>query len=357
MPHLLVDISSHGYGHVSQTSAVVNELVRLMPDLHVTVRTTSPHEFLKSRFQCDFEHIPVNFDFGMEMANAVDVKVAESAFAYRAFHVDWSHKVEREAQVMRQLKPDLLLANVPYLSLAAAKAADVRAVAMCCLNWADIYQHYCADDAAFQSVHEKMIKAYRSAECFLKVQPAMEMPDLNNTLSIPPIARIGRALRCHIAANSNQVEGEKLVLVAMGGMEFRLPLQNWPKLPGVRWIVPQSWGISRDDTTAFESLKLPFTDVLASSDAVITKPGYGTFTEAACNGVPVLYVTRRDWPEEACLVQWLQQNVACLEVDREVLHTGELERELKQLWALPQLPRPDASGAVEAAEFLKMKFF
>ncbi len=49
MPHLLVDISSHGYGHVSQTSAVVNELVRLLPGLRVTIRTTSPYEFLKSR--------------------------------------------------------------------------------------------------------------------------------------------------------------------------------------------------------------------------------------------------------------------------------------------------------------------
>jgi len=73
----------------------------------------------------------------------------------------------------------------------------------------------------------------------------------------------------------------------MGGMEFRLPVQQWPHLPGIRWIVPQAWDVRRDDTTTFESLQLAFTDVLASCDAVITKPGYGMFTEAACNGVPV----------------------------------------------------------------------
>jgi len=54
MPHLLVDISSHGYGHVSQTSAVVNELVRLMPQLRVTVRTTAPHGFLNRVFSASF---------------------------------------------------------------------------------------------------------------------------------------------------------------------------------------------------------------------------------------------------------------------------------------------------------------
>jgi hypothetical protein len=357
MPHLLVDISSHGYGHVSQTSAVVNELVRLMPGLRVTVRTTAPHPFLQSRFQCEFLHIPAAFDFGMKMANAVDVQVEESAAAYREFHADWRQKVEREAQVMRQLRPDLLLANVPYLTLAAARAADVRAVGMCCLNWADIYQHYCAGDAASRAIHGQMLEAYRSAECFLRLQPAMAMPDLGNTRSIPPIARIGRALRCHIAANSSQIEGEKLVMVAMGGMEFRLPVQSWPHFPGVRWIVPQAWGINREDTTAFESLHLPFVDVLASCDAVLTKPGYGTFTEAACNGVPVLYVTRHDWPEEQCLVQWLQQNDACLEVERKALQAGELGDALARLWALPQPPRPAATGAAEAAKFLQTAFF
>ena len=357
MPHLLVDVSSHGYGHVSQTSAVVNELAELVPDLRITLRTTAPHEFLKSRFRCDFEHIPQAFDFGMKMANAIDVQVPESANSYREFHADWRQKVERETQAMRQLKPDLLLANVPYLSLAAARAAGVRAVGMCCLNWADIYRHYCSDDAAFQSVHGQMLDAYHGTECFLKVQPAMEMPEFSNTRSISPIARVGRALRCHIASHSNQVEGEKLVLLAIGGMEFRLPVQNWPHLPGIRWIVPQAWDVQRDDVTTFESLKLNFSDVLASCDAVITKPGYGTFTEAACAGVPVLYLTRHDWPEEPYLVQWLQNNAASVEVERDILLAGELGEALQRLWSMPLPPRPQATGAIEAATFLHESFF
>jgi UDP:flavonoid glycosyltransferase YjiC (YdhE family) len=350
--HLLVDISPHGYGHVSQTSAVVNELVRLRPQLRVTVRTTIAHEFLQQRFQCDFVHIPVAFDFGMEMANAVDVQINESAVAYREFHADWSQKVAHEAAIMRELKPDLLLANIPYLSLAAAKAAGVPAVAMCCLNWADIYEHFCVEDALSQSIHRQMTDAYNSAEIFLKVQPAMAMPSLVNTRIISPIARIGHAKRCHIAANSNQVDGEKLVMVAMGGMEFRLPINLWPRIPGIRFIVPQAWHIQREDVTPFESLGLPFTDVLASCDAVITKPGYGMFTEAACNGVPVLYVTRRNWPEEACLVEWLRSHAVGMEVERGALQSGNIVDRLTRILAIHVPPTPGATGAVEAAKIL-----
>jgi len=357
MPHLLVDITSHGYGHVSQTSAVVNELVKLVPELNVTVRTTAPYEFLKQRFQCDFQHIPIAMDFGMKMVSAIEVKVAESAAAYREFHHDWREKVERAALAMRQLKPDLLLANVPYLSLVAAQAANVRAVGMCSLNWADIYQHYCVDDIESQAIHQQMLEAYNSAECFLKIQPAMEMSSLTNARSIQPIARVGKSHRLQLAAQCSLRDGEKLVMIAMGGMEFRLPVQDWPKIAGVRWIVPQSWSIRRDDTIAFEDLHLPFTDVLASCDALLSKPGYGTFTEAACTGIPVLYVTRRDWPEEPCLVRWLKQHAVCLEVERVLLQTGELNSVLKQLWEIPSPPRPAAAGAVEAAQFLLATYY
>ena len=253
---------------------------------------------------------------------------------------------------MRALKPDLLLANVPYLSLAAARVAEVRAVGMCSLNWADIYRHYCAGDTASRTVHAQMLAAYNSAERFLKVQPAMPMADFSHARDINPVARTGCNQRPRLAERLRLDEAEKLVLVAMGGMAFRLPVERWPHLPGVRWIIPQAWQVQRDDMAALESLDMPFGDVLASCAAVLTKPGYGTFVEAACGGVPVLYVARRDWPEEPYLVQWLAEHGVCLEVQRAVLHAGDLDDALNQLWALPRPPAPVPSGINEAADYL-----
>ena len=352
MHHLLVDISSHGFGHVAQTAPVVNELVRRILGLRVTLRTTAPHFLLQKRFNCNFRHIPVALDFGMKMANAVEVQVEESAAAYRAFHAGWEEKTEREAQAMRALQPDLLLANVPYLSLAAAHVAEVRAVGMCCLNWADIYRHYCAGDAASRTIHAQMLVAYNSAEYFLRVRPSMPMPDFSNTRDINPIARVGCNQRMSLAEKLCLGEAEKLVLVSMGGMEFRLPVERWPQLPNVRWIIPQEWQVQRSDMASFESLDLPFSDVLASCDAVLTKPGYGTFAEAACAGVPVFYVSRRDWPEEPYLVQWLEEHGVCLEVQRDALHAGDLGGILDQLWAMPRPTVPVPSGISEAADYL-----
>ncbi|MEK7811632.1 MAG: hypothetical protein AAB278_07440 [Pseudomonadota bacterium] len=382
MPHLLVDISAHGYGHIAQTAPVVNELARRFPGLRITLRSAATTTYLQQSFTCPFQHIQTALDFGMAMFNAVEVDVPRSLAAYREYHRDWETKVAHAADEMCALQPDVLFANVPYLSLAAAQAAGIPSVAMCCLNWADIYRHYAPHDAESQSIHTQMMEAYNSAQLFLKVQPTMPMPGLHNALEIAPIAQLGSKnnagmlrslpLMKQLAIRLSTIklckslvippgEGwgggstQKLILVAMGGIDYRLPMENWPRIQGLCWLIPQAWNIQREDMVALESLGMSFSDVLASADAVLTKPGYGTFAEAACSGVPVLYVSRGEWPEQPYLVQWLQQNGVCREVGIEQLRTGDLSIALEQLWgqAKPELPR--ANGAAEAAEYLAGK--
>jgi hypothetical protein len=355
MPHLVVDISAHGFGHVSQTAPVLNELMQRLPMLKVTVRSAAPIALLRQRIKGEFDHLPLAFDFGMLMANAVDVLVDESRARYHAFHADWDEKVAREAASLRALSPDLLFANVPYLSLAAAGQAKVPALAMCSLNWADIYQHYCLQDGADDLVLQQMRAAYNGAECFFQPQPSMLMPHFNHAHSIAPIASVGGNHRSRFAHWASQANIARVVLVAMGGMDFRLPLEHWPITPGIRWIIPASWGFTRADCCTIESCDLSFSDLLASCDAVITKPGYGTFTEAACAGVPMLYVSRRDWPEESCLVEWFQKHGCCQEVAREQLENGDLQHSLQTLWAMPKPDLPQAKGAVEMAGFLQSR--
>ena len=353
MPHLLVDLSYHGFGHIAQTAPVVNVLAELLPGLRVTLRSGAPHEVLAQRFHCDFTLVPQALDFGMEMADALAVRVEESADAYWDFHRGWAGKVAREAEKMAALGPDLLFANVPYLSLAAAARAEIPAVAMCSLNWADIYAHYCHDRPEAAEIHQQMLDAYRSAVCFLRPQPSMAMADLPNAREIGPIALLGRNRRAEIDATLGLEAGCKLVLIAMGGLAFRLPLEGWPRLPGVCWVVLSSWQVRHPDAVELESLGMDFTDVLVSCDALLTKPGYGSFAEAACNGVPVLYLDRKDWPEAPHLVEWLKRHGRCMEVKRAALEQGAIAAQLEALWALPPTAPVEPEGIAQAADYLR----
>jgi hypothetical protein len=224
---------------------------------------------------------------------------------------------------------------------------------MCSLNWADIFAHYFGAYAWAGRIHAEMLAAYRSAECFLRLTPAMNMPDLPRTRSIAPVAALGMDCRAALRARLACRPGEKLVLIAFGGIDHELAADRWPRDPGLRWLAPASWGLTRADMTAIEGLGLPFADLLRSVDAVLTKPGYGTFAEAACNGAAVLYLRRSDgWPEQDALIDWLRVHARCAEVAEQALLGGELPALLAGLWrqSAPPLPRPDGSG--EAATLI-----
>lgn len=350
--HLLADISAHGYGHLSQTAPVLNELKRRLPGLRLTVRCSVPREILAQRFDFPFDHVERALDFGMVMDSAVDVRVEDSARAYEEFHRDWAERVAREAEVIGKLGADLLLANIPYLSLAAAAQAQVPAAALCSLNWADIYTHYCRGLPGAGAIHRQMLEAYRNAQCFLRLTPGMSMADLPARRAIGPVARLGANRQAELRARLGLAADQRLALIALGGIPMGLPLDHWPRTL-IRWIVPGEWNTRHPDAVAYESLGMPFTDVLASCDVLITKPGYGSFAEAACNGVRVLYLSRPDWPETLALLAWLQANAACLPIERDPLNRGEIAEALERLMALPVPAIPRPTGIFDAADYLE----
>jgi len=340
--HLFADITAHGLGHLAISAPVLNALAELAPGLRLTVRSRVPENKLRERIVPPFTLIAAASDFGYVMHDALRIDHAASAVAYRAAHADWLQRVAAEADFLRELAPDVVLSNVAYLPLAGAKLAGIPALAVCPLNWADLFAHFFGNEAWAAPIHAQILAAYRAANTFLRLTPGMPMADLPRLETIAPIAARGTRNDLGLGAGRN-------ILIALGGFDHRLPVDAWPCLPGTRWLVPAAWQCQHPDAVSIESFGLPFTDLLASVDAVITKPGYGTFTEAACNGTPVLYQRRDDWPEQDCLIDWLQAHGRCREVAADCLHSGEITADLDEVLSKTAPHRPLPDGAVEAA--------
>ena len=358
-PHLVVSISVHGFGHVAQTAPILNALHRLMPQLRITVRSAVPFSHLRTRIHAPFTHLESYGDIGMVMSSALDVCVEESRAAYQRFHADWDARAHAEARLLRELEADFVFSNVGYLPLAGAQRAGIANAALCSLNWYDIYRHYCGDDGIAAQIQS----CYANADAFLRTTPGMAMESLPGLIPVAPIAELGDNRRDELDRHLLLSKEEKLVLVSMGGVATRLPMERWPRIDGVRFLVQQSWLASPElgrrarhpDAVVIESLSVGYSDLLASSDALLCKPGYGSFVEAACSGVPVLYVSRADWPESASLVEWLQEHGPCREVSREQIEQGDLARELEGLFTLPRTGPCTPAGAVQVADWLAKK--
>jgi hypothetical protein len=352
-PHLLVAISAHGYGHLALTAPVIAHLRQRIDDLRLTVRSALPLSLLQQRIGGDFGHQAVADDFGMVQLGALRVDRDASAARYAALHQDWSASVARVANDLAAVDADLLLSNIPYLTLAAAGSIGLPSVALCCLNWAEIYTPYCRHRPEAALVRQQMVDSYRSVECFIAPEPSMPMASVaDRLLAVPPIALATEGDRAVLAARLGLRSGQRLALVALGGIDTRLPIAAWPESADLHWLVPAAWQVVRSDVTAIEAIGLSFSQILASVDLVLTKPGYGTVTEAVANGIPVLYVRRGDWPEEPAIVAWMQRYARHQPISQQQLADGDLLPAIDRLLAQPPVVAPSFNGAAEAAAWI-----
>lgn len=322
---VLVTISGHGLGHLAQCALVIEALRRAQPQTRLTVWSALPRERLATRIAEPFDYHHDADDFGLHMQDSMRIRLRESAEHYERIHARLIAAVGERARRMEDSGADVVLANVSYLAVAAAATSGLPALAMCSLNWADVWAHFFAHRPGAARIHEQMLEAYRSATVFLRPEPSMPMPGLGATREIGAIARLGRRRRRELARSVGAPPDARIALVTLRGAD-RPPLESWPDRDRWLWLVPAEWQARHrsviDIEAACASSGLEFPDLVASADALIAKPGYGTFTEAACNRARVMYVRRPDWPEQEALIPWLERHVPAIETSPSALRAG-----------------------------------
>jgi len=350
MPKLTVAISAHGYGHAAQTAPVVEALASLVPDLKVMLHSDLPAAVLRQFFPMARGVTSPLIDLGMRMRSAFEVDRPRTAHLYTAMHVDFARSVESEAERLRRTEPDLVLANISYLALAAAARLGVPSVGLCSLTWLPMLAHYCGDMPDAARIQAEMLAAYRAASLLIAPTPAMPMPQLE-TLSVGPVARLAADdARAQLVRAMRLGPGERAVLVSLGGIAQSLPFAQWPAIPGVRFLLSAPQAPGRADMQPVASLKLDHLDCLAGCDALVTKVGYGSLVEATCHGIPIVFARRGDWPDEESLIGWTVEQGRTAEIPRPELEQGTLAAALQQLWSEPAKEPVNPTGNLEAAE-------
>jgi hypothetical protein len=351
-PHVLLAVTAHGYGHLAQSAPAVAALVRRIPGLRVTLQGDIDPAFARHRLPPGFVHIQEAADVGLPMDGPLRTRWAEGLDAYVAFEADYERHLRRQLGVLRDLSPDLVLADVPWLPLDAARRLGIPAVGLCSLTWYDILRESPVGELAPAGVLERMRQVYAGADLFIRPAPAMPMAWLPNARDVGPMALRRPDRSAEIRARLGLPADRPLALMQFGGIEGLSPLLEWPEQDQVHWLVPGLGGRRRRDASALAELGLNAVDLIGSLDLMLCKPGYGSFTEAACNGVPVLFVARGDWPEESALSRWIEGRVPIRELSLSELFAGGLERPIAELLATGRPTPVEPTGGDEAAELL-----
>jgi hypothetical protein len=389
--HGVVAISAHGFGHLAQVAPVLNQFAdqttQTPAPIRFTLRTKLPASQITQRVRVPFAIDDVADDFGMQMRSALQIDLPASLSRYQVLHADWSRHVDRVAEQLTAQAADLVFADIPYLTLAGASHAGITSVAMCSLNWADILlQSVRACPAAlsevglglqqFERIVQTMRDAYASAAVFLQPTPSMPMVGLANARSIGVVGEsppqdcretlIQWVQRTRQQQNNKQASSQKtankqtrdawLVLVSMGGIATELKPENWPTHCNGRpliYLVTAALANQHPHAVVVDDHAPAYQILIAASDVVLTKPGYGTFVEACAAGTPILSVTRADWPESDALMRWVSDSGHVLAITPDQLSAGEFGAALRVLLDGGRSEPIKMTGAASAAQTVR----
>jgi hypothetical protein len=351
--HLLVCISSHGWGHLAQTVPIVAALRSRLPGLHITVRTGLDADVVRERFsavgQPAPDVLPDRSDFGFEMHDAITIDDERSIARYAALHADATW-LDRERDSLRALGVDAVIANIGYMPLAAAASLGLPAFGVSSLNWADVLASRAQGRADVMAIAGSMRQAYAMADRLFALVPGMPFDGFERRVRVAPIARRGRADRAGLRKALGVAATQQIMMVAFGGLPMAFDTASWHLPEGWSAVMLTQGTVETPTVIAAERLGWDYIDLLASCDLLVAKPGYGTFAEAGFASRDTLAVPRDDWPEAPWLIDWLAQHARCATIALPDLRAGRFEAGLSALAMQPERTAADGDGAAEIAD-------
>lgn len=352
MPLLWCSISGHGFGHAAQVAPVLNALAALVPDLHVVLRTTVPESFFRARLTVPWEHRPAEQDIGCIQDGPLKIDVPATWAALRRFHDTWNRRLDEETRLLRNFAPDLLLSDISYFALSAGHEAGIRCLALASLAWDEIMQVYVQPGHPDQTaLLDRMRACYGLAEFLIRLAPALPLRSFRTIVDVGPIVEPLRSDAARLRRAVGAKDGERLVLVGFGGIALTdLPYERIDRLEGYRFLVDGKLPHPFARIHSVEDTGMRFMEVLASTDIIMTKPGYSTIVEAVDKRKSVVYVRRYNFGDEPSVVDYLHRHGRGIELSMADFVAGRWEPSLTALVSQPPFPAaPPPPGTAQAA--------
>jgi L-arabinokinase len=273
-------------------------------------------------------------------------------------------RIEEETGMLRAHEASLVLADLPPLGIAAARAAGVPAVGMGNFTWDWIYGGY---EGAGHLASE-IGAIYAEADLMLRLPLWGGFATCRNVVDLPFVARRSRRAPDEVRAAFDLPAGIPLALVSFGGYGVsQLDLDALSQMNGYGIVVSGSTPMGARalaevgrvgsliplDEPAMYARGYRYEDIVRAVDVVVTKPGYGIIAECVANDTAVLYTSRGRFVEYDVLVAGMPRVVRARFIPHADLFAGRWVPYLDDVLGSPEPPeRPRVDGAEVAAERL-----
>jgi L-arabinokinase len=336
-------ISGHGFGHASRDVELIRTLHALRPDVRLVARTSVPRWlFTPSAAPVDVQALET--DTGITQVDSLTLDEDETARLAAAFFASFDRRVAIEAEWLRGVGADLVVADIPPLAFAAAARAGVPSIAVGNFTWDWIYSIYPAFDRVAPDVIPAIRRAYATAGHALRLPLHGGFEPMAAVLrDIPFIARRSTRDPADTRRQLGITGDLPVVLPSFGGYGADLPID----------AIRRAGRLTLIDVVREPPAGLLYQDLVAAADVVVTKPGYGIVSECVANDTALLYTSRGRFIEYDVFVEEMPALVRCRHISQDDLLAGRWTDAIEALLAQPSpSPQPAINGADVAARHI-----
>lgn len=348
-------VTGHGFGHATRVVEVVRHLIDAGHDVHVV--TGAPDFVFTSEIQSSRLFLrKVLLDCGAVQADALTVDRLASLEKYSETAVVPRDSIlETEVEWLHSIKADLVVSDVVPVACRAAANAGIRSVCVTNFSWDFIYAEYVMDAGIHhRSIVWQIAEDYSHCEFLIRLPGYCPMPAYRDVIDVPLVVRRLHKSRKQVREELGIGEDVKVVILNFGGQPAGWKLKEE--------YLPSGWlclvcGASNSQDLPPNFIKLAkdvYTpDLIAASDCMLGKIGYGTVSEALAYKLPFVFVRRDYFNEEPFLRNMLEQYQGGVEMIRRDLLTGHWRPYLERAMTLRPCYEGGTNGGEVAAHILQ----
>ncbi len=302
---IYVAVTAHGFGHATRIASVIHELLQLDPQILPIFVTTTPHWLIEKYVQGRYLHRPRTLDVGVLQTDGLNMDIPSTLEALQDLQTRSPQLIQAEADFIRTNRVRLVYGDIPPLATAIAAAAGVPCWLEGNFGWDFIYRPF---GEPFLPLVEWIEDLYQGC------QRLFQLPMHEPMSAFPHRQLVGLTGGDPLLAPEQvreQIglpEQRPTVLLTFGGFGVdNFPYHEVSSFPDWQFIsfdasAPDLPNLLRLDGTRWRPV-----DVMPICDRVVSKPGYGTISEALRVGVPLCCVTRQGFAESEILMAGLQR--------------------------------------------------
>lgn len=340
---LLYYVSGHGFGHARRSAEVIRAMRSTAPDVNVYVRTSAPADLFKG------------VTAGPVLPSTIDAPIVEQD----PLAIDWAASlagmsdllrrrrdaIAREAEALRELGAGLIVTDVSFLAGDVAAAIGVPCVALSNFTWDWIFEPHRGSHPDGAAVVRGARSSYAQMATLLQLPFGPDTDAFPQVIPVPLVAR----------RSTRDPDETKHRL----GLD---PADDRPRvLVGMRGgVAPETLELAARSAPDFHFLRiagrdseLDFSDLMAISDVVLSKLGYGTIADCIANGARLVWPPRSGFREDEITKVEAPRYLRMTEMPPQQFRSGDWRPALERAMSLP--PPPDQmplDGAAACARFL-----